>query len=465
MLGNLGLLVSLGLLIWLVLRGVNVILASLLAAIAVAVTNGLPVPESLLQHYATGRSGAFTFAGQFFLIFIAGAIFGKVMAEGRATTTIALLFRDLLGRERVLWVIMLACALLTYGGVVVFVVIFAVYPLALELARDANTPKRLLAGAAALGAGTFTMTALPGTPSIHNVIAARALGTDLFAAPVLGLVAAGLMIALGMAYLERERRKALAKGEGFDPGPAEHVPDDAELERGLPSRAVALAPLLLVLSIIILPRLAGVALPDVPGSALGRTVAEVIAFAARQPVFWPSLALAAGTLLALALLPRLSGKRMGSLGRGTNDAILPIMNTAAIIGFGGVVIETGGFAVFSGLVVETGLPPLLSAFLSISTVAAITGSASGGLQIFMASLAPRYLEMGVEPEVLHRVATLASGGFDSLPHCGAVVVMMTIMGLSYRAAYRDIAVVTIAVPVAATLAVMLLAGWLSPAGA
>lgn len=454
MLANLGLLLSLGLLIWLVLRGVNVILASLLAAITVALSNGLPLAESLLQHYATGRSGAFTFAGQFFLIFFAGAVFGKVMAEGRATTSIALLFRDLLGRERVLWIVMLACALLTYGGVVVFVVIFAVYPLALDLARDANTPKRLLAGAAALGAGTFTMTALPGTPSIHNVIAARALGTDLFAAPLLGIVAALLMIVLGMAYLERERRRALADGEGFDPAPHEHVPDDAEIEQGLPHWGIALLPLLVVLTIIIGPRLLGWFVTPDGESALAR----VVAFAAGQPVFWPSLALACGTALALLLLPRLGGQRMASLGRGTNEAILPIMNTAAIIGFGGVVIQTIGFRQFSGLVVESGLPPLLSAFLSISTVAGITGSASGGLQIFMASLAPRYLEMGIEPDTLHRIATLASGGFDSLPHCGAVVVMMTIMGLSYRTAYRDIAIVTIAVPVLATLAVMALAG-------
>jgi H+/gluconate symporter-like permease len=453
MLANLGLLFSLGLLIWLVLRGVNVILASLLAAVLVAVSNGLPVSESLLEHYATGRSGAFTFAGQFFLIFFAGAIFGKLMAEGRATTSIALLFRDLLGRERVLWIIMLACALLTYGGVVVFVVIFAVYPLALDLARDANTPKRLLAGAAALGAGTFTMTALPGTPSIHNVIAARSLGTDLFAAPLMGLVAATIMVVLGMAYLERERKRALARDEGFDPAPSEHVPDDEEIEQSLPHWAVALTPLLVVLFIIIGPRVAGLFLSGDSDSAPAR----VVGFAAAQPVFWPSMALAVGSLLALVLLPRLSGKRMGSVGRGTNEAILPIMNTAAIIGFGGVVIQTVGFRQFAGLVVDTGLPPLLSAFLSVSTVAGITGSAAGGLQIFMASLAPRYLEMGIEPEVLHRISTLASGGFDSLPHCGAIVVMMTIMGLSYRKAYKDIAVVTIVVPVVATLAVMVLA--------
>ena len=352
MLANLGLLLSLALLIGLVLRGVNVILASLLAATLVALSNGLPLHDSLLQHFATGRSGAFTFAGQFFLIFFTGAIFGKVMAVGRATTRIALMFRDLLGRERVLWIVMLACALLTYGGVVVFVVIFTVYPLALDLARDANTPKRLLAGAAALGGGTFTMTALPGTPSIHNVIAARALGTDLFAAPLLGLVAGGVMVALGMAYLERERRRALASGEGFDPGPGEHVPDDEEIERDLPSAMVALAPLGVVLAIIIGPRLLGALWPPEDGGA----VAAWLEFAARQPVFWPSMALAVGTVLALALLPRLGGHRAGSLGRGTNDAILPLMNTAAIIGFGGVVIQTEGFARFSGLVVETGLP-------------------------------------------------------------------------------------------------------------
>ena len=454
MLANAGLLLALALLIGLVLRGTNVILASLMAALVVAVSNGLPITDSLLSHYATGPAGAFTFAGQFFLIFIAGAVFGKVMAEGRATNSIAVLFVSLLGRARVLWVIMLACALLTYGGVVVFVVIFTIYPLALELVRDANLPKRLVAGAAALGAGTFTMTALPGTPSIHNVIAARGLGTDLFASPLLGLLAAAIMIALGMAYLERERRRAIARGEGFDPAPHE-ASDESTAQAGeLPHWSLAVLPLLVVLTIIIVPRLLAMVLPPDSASAAAR----VAAFAASQPVFWPSMALAVGTLLALLAFPRLAGERLASLGRGTNDAILPIMNTAAIIGFGGVVVQTGGFAQFSAVVVDSAAPPLLSVFLSISTVAAITGSASGGLQIFMASLAPSYLEMGIAPEILHRIATLASGGLDSLPHSGAVVVMMTIMSLSYRKAYRDIAVVTIIVPVVATLVVIGVAG-------
>ncbi|MCC5869440.1 MAG: GntP family permease, partial [Gammaproteobacteria bacterium] len=240
----------------------------------------------------------------------------------------------------------------------------------------------------------------------------------------------------------------------FDPAPHEETGQLAPQAGALPHWALAVLPLLVVLTIIIVPRLLTMFLPPDSDTAAAR----IAAFAASQPVFWPSMALAVGTLLALVTFPGLAGARLASLGRGTNDAILPIMNTAAIIGFGGVVVQTTGFAQFSAIVVDSALPPLLSAFLSISTVAAITGSASGGLQIFMASLAPGYLEMGIAPEVLHRIATLASGGLDSLPHSGAVVVMMTIMSLSYRKAYRDIAVVTIIVPVVATLVVIGVAG-------
>ena len=113
------------------------------------------------------------------------------------------------------------------------------------------------------------------------------------------------------------------------------------------------------------------------------------------------------------------------MGNGVQDSIMPLINTAAVIGFGGVVTHTAGFGQFTGLMLESGLPPLLSMFSSVSLVSAITGSASGGLQIFMQTMAPAYLDMGIEPQVLHRIATMASGGFDSLPHCGAVVAMLT----------------------------------------
>jgi len=97
------------------------------------------------------------------------------------------------------------------------------------------------------------------------------------------------------------------------------------------------------------------------------------------------------------------------------------------------------------------LPPLLKLMTSVSLISGITGSATGGLQIFMQTMAPSYIELGISAEVLHRIAVMASGGLDSLPHCGAVIAMLTITGMTHRQGYKDIAVVTIIIPIVATL--------------
>ena len=209
-----GLLGSVVLLIWFALRGINIILASLICSLLVVVTNGLPLADSLTEYYAFGPLGAFTFAGKFFLLFAAGAIFGRVMGDSHAASSIALALVRKLGPHRALWITTLACALLTYGGVVAFVVIFAMYPLGLKLLQEANIPKRLFCAALALGAGTFTLTTLPGTPSIHNVISSVSLGTDLFAGFWVAMIGGTLMFVFGIWYLERQRVLAVARGEG-----------------------------------------------------------------------------------------------------------------------------------------------------------------------------------------------------------------------------------------------------------
>lgn len=443
----LGIIGSVALLIFLALRGIDIVFAALICALVVIVTNGLPLDRGLGEYFALGPLGAFTFAGKFYLLFIAGAVFGRIMGDSHAASSLAMALIRQLGAERALLITTLACALLTYGGVVVFVVIFAIYPLGLRLLQESNIPKRLFCAALALGAGTFTLTALPGTPSIHNVISATALGTDLFAAPLLGLVGGGIMLGLGLVYLERQRRKAKAAGEGFVPGPRDEIPPVGSSGPNLPPWPIAVLPLVLVITTILLPRLLGAQSGD--GS-----LATLVQFAQSQPVLWPSIALFFGSVVAIALFPAVRRHGLVTAGRGTQDAIMPLINTAAVIGFGGVVTQTAGFANFTSMVLESGLPPLMSAFFSVSLVSGLTGSASGGLQIFMQTLAPAYLEMGIEPEVLHRVATMASGGVDSLPHCGAVVAMLTITQLTHRDAYRDVAVITVVIPVIATLIVI-----------
>lgn len=449
MLGNIGLLAGLCLLIFMALRGVNILIAALTASLVVAVTNDMGISDALLKHFPFGPLGAFSFAGKFFVLFLTGAIFGKMMAASGAAGSIASAVTRKLGARHTILVSMLVCAMLTYGGVVVFVVIFTMYPLGVALMREANLPKRLFCGAVALGAGTFTMTALPGTPSIHNVIAASALGTDLFAGALLGIVAAVVMFGLGMVYLERQWTLARAKGEGYEPNVQDENMEKLApaLQHG-PSWKLSVIPLVVVLSTIILPRLL-LATDSVDANT--PLIGVLVDFANREPIIWPSFALVLGALSCVLLFVGFRPKAMQSLGSGADDSIMPLLNTAAVIGFGGVVTQTAGFGAFSQWVLELPLPPLLSVFASVSVVSAIVGSGSGGLQIFMQTFADNYLRLGVEPETLHRIATLGAGGLDSLPHCGAVIAMLTIMGLKHREAYRDIFVVTVAIPVIATL--------------
>jgi H+/gluconate symporter-like permease len=443
-----GLLGSVVLLIWLALRGVDIIFAALLCSLLVIITNGLPLDQGLTEYFSFGPLGAFTFAGKFFLLFAAGAMFGRVMGDSHAAASIAMALVRVMGAHRALWIATLACALLTYGGVVVFVVVFAMYPLGVNLCQQANIPKRLFCAALALGAGTFTLTAMPGTPSIQNVIASVALGTDLFAGFWLGLAGGAMMFAGGMWYLERMRLQAAARGEGFVAGPRDVV--DAVKDTDHPHWLLSCLPLAVVLLTIILPRVITLSLE--PESLAADTPAmQLLNFANSQPVVWPSIALLCGTLLATLLFPRVRRKALHVMGAGTQDAIMPLVNTAAVIGFGGVVTHTVVFSRFTQLVLESGLPPLLSMFSSISVVSAITGSATGGLQIFMQTMAPAYLEMGIDPQTLHRLATMASGGFDSLPHCGSIVAMLTITQLTHREAYRDVGVITVVIPVVTTL--------------
>ena len=218
-----GLIAAVALLIWLAMRGIDIVFAALLCALLVIVTNGLPLDQGLIKNFALGPLGAFTFAGKFFLLFVTGAMFGRVMGDSHAAASIALALVRRLGAHRALWITTLACALLTYGGVVVFVVIFAMYPLGLRLLQEADIPKRLFCAALALGAGTFTLTAMPGTPSIQNVISSVGLGTDLFAGFWLGIGGGVLMFAGGIWYLEWQRRLAAERGEGFEPGPRDQL--------------------------------------------------------------------------------------------------------------------------------------------------------------------------------------------------------------------------------------------------
>lgn len=449
---TIGIILAIALFIYLAMRGTSIFLVSLLCTLIVIISNGMDLDKALLEYFPFGRLGAFTFAGKFFLLFVTGAMFGRVTGDSGNASSIALAMVNKLGAHRALLITVLTTALLTYGGVVVFVVIFAMYPLGLRLLQEADIPKRLFVGAIALGAGTFTLSAMPGTPSIQNVIAAQSLGTDLFAGAIYGLFASVIMFGLGVWYLETQRKAAQAAGEGFEPSASDIATIESVSDEGLPAWQRAVLPLVLVLLTILVPRLLKLWdwLPD------SGTLAELLNFANAQPLLWPSIALCMGVALTIALSAIVRARALDSLGKGAEEAILPLMATAVVIGFGGVVSQTEGFAQFTQWVTTLDLPPIISLFIAVSLASAVVGSSTGGLQIFLSSMAPSYLEQGIEPEALHRIAAIVSGGFDSLPHCGAVVAMLTITGLSHKQAYKDIGIVTVVIPSIAAMATIAL---------
>ncbi len=479
MTGLLGVLLALALLIWLAWRGVSVLLLGpAMALLAAAFAAGTPLMATYTQLF---MSSAGSFIVQYFPLFLLGALFGKLMDDSGAAEAIAQGIVARLGAERAILAVVLACAVLTYGGVSLFVVAFAVYPIGAALFRQAGIPKRLLPATIALGAFTFTMTALPGTPAIQNAIPMPYFGTTPFAAPVLGVIAALVMFGLGQWWLARQAARAAAAGEGYGPHddagspPARFdkdqrersagegfdvlmIPPD-EAARALPPFTVAIAPVVLV--IVLNYVFSSLLIPALDTAYLAQAIYGATSIDAVRGIW----AIIGSLTLACLLLVALCWQRLANLRRslddGANASVLPIFNTASLVGFGAVIAALPAFELIKAFVDQLGAGnPLVSLALSVNVLAGVTGSASGGMSIALQTLGADYLALaqatGIAPELLHRVTTVATGGLDSLPHNGAVVTLLAICGLTHREAYKDIFMVAVLFPILAlTLLVIL----------
>ncbi len=477
MLSIAGILLSLVLLMWLAYRGISVlILAPLMALLAVALSPEAPLLASYTQVFMKALGG---FVALFFPLFLLGAVFGKLMEDSGAARVIASRIVDWLGAGRAVLAIVLACAVLTYGGVSLFVVAFAVYPIAVELFRAVDVPKRLMPATIALGAFTFTMTALPGTPAIQNAIPMPYFGTTPFAAPGLGMIGGAVMLVLGAVWLLRRARQAAATGEGYGAEPdtpagldrsvrphAQGEGDNvAELgpQGGAPSTAplpgfgVALAPIVAV--VVLNWVLSAHLLPRLDSSYLASTLYGATSLDAVRGTWAIIAALAMANLLLIVLARRSLPALKATLDAGASASVLPIFNTASQVGFGAVIASLAGFAVIRDAVLGIAPGnPLVSLSIAVNLLAGITGSASGGMSIALQTLGSTYLEMGraagISPELLHRVTSIATGGLDALPHNGAVITLLAICKLTHRQSYLDIFVVAVLVPLAALAVVV-----------
>jgi H+/gluconate symporter-like permease len=425
-------------------RGFSVILfAPVAAMLAVLLTDPAAVPTVFTALFMDKLVG---FVKLYFPVFLLGALFGKMIELSGFSQSIVAWVIGLVGHQRAMLCIVLVGALLTYGGVSLFVAVFAVYPFAAAMFRELSIPKRLIPGTIALGAFTFTMDSLPGTPQIQNIIPTTFFQTTTWAAPVLGSVGGLYILLCGLAYLEFRRRQAAARGEGYGEGHSNEP--EVLAAHALANPYLALLPLFVVgignlLLTRLLPEAFGdkttVTLPGLP-SPLTQAVPAVTAIWAVEG------ALLLGILTVVLLAFR---QIVGTFAEGSKAAVagslLASLNTASEYGFGAVIAALPGFLVIRDAL--RAIPnPLVNEAITVTTLAGVTGSASGGMSIALAAMAKTFIAnaqaAGIPLQVLHRVAAMASGGMDTLPHNGAVITLLAVTGLTHRESYRDIFAIT-----------------------
>jgi H+/gluconate symporter-like permease len=477
--GLLGILVALAFLMWLAFRGWSILLLAPSAALLAAVFAGEPLLANWTQIFMTSAAG---FLAQFFPLFLLGALFGKLMEDSGAVSAIAQFMTQRLGERRAMLAVVLAGALVTYGGVSLFVAFFVLAPMAQALFRSAGIPSRLMPAAIALGTSTFTMSALPGTPAIQNAIPMPFFGTTPFAAPGLGIIASAIMLTFGLWWLSRAEASARRAGEvvvgeasalnvqiaadnsivrerattarEFDPAEIRH----GRRSEALPGIVRAALPLVVVVGVNLLMSL--FVLPRLNLSFLAQERWGETSLSAVGGVWSVVTALTAAIAVLIAINHRHLVEPRATIDAGANASVLPALSVASLVGFGAVVAGLPAFAVVRDwlLAIEGG--PLVSLAVATNALSALTGSASGGLTIALDALAETYMQLaaakGIDPALLHRVAVISSGTLDSLPHNGAVVTLLAVCGSTHRESYFDIVMVAIVGAIVALVAVIVL---------
>lgn len=463
--GLLGILVGLLGLIYFAYRGSSILILAPLAGLIAAAFSGQPLLASWTQIFMTNAAD---FIAQFFPLFLLGALFGKLMEDSGSVSSIATYMTRTLGPERAILAVVLSGAIVTYGGVSLFVAFFVLAPMGMVLFRQAGVPRRLMPAAIALGTSTFTMSALPGTPAIQNAIPMPFFGTTPFAAPGLGIIASGIMLAFGMWWLKRAEVRARLAGEGFGPddgatadsaaddpivrerATTAHEFDPAEIHRSAEAESgppIALAALPIVVVILVNLLMSFVILPRMDAAFLSEPQWGSTGLSAVGGLWSVIVALLCAIVVVIALNFRSVPELRATMSAGANASVLPIVSVASLVGFGAIVASLPAFAVVRDWVLSIGGGPLVSLAVATNILAALTGSASGGLTIALDALGPSYLklatEIGMNPDLMHRVAVIGAGTLDSLPHNGAVVTLLSVCGVSHKDSYLDIVMAAI----------------------
>ena len=408
---TIGIVISLAFIIVLALRGWHIIVIAPLAAVIAALFSNLNVLQMLTGPYMKGFTN---YAGKFYLIFLMGTIFGKFMEDSGAARSIAQAIIKLIGGSgnpmRVLVAFSVVCMVLTYGGVSLFVVIFTVLPIARSLWKEANIPWHLFMLSFVFGAASLTMTMLPGSPQIQNIMPTKYMHTTAMAAPLLGLMAAAVVAILNLLYMKYCLNKVKEKGEVYVAPTGVGIMAESAEVKDVPNVWLSLLPMLVVLVFL-----------NVPVIKL-----DII------------YSLASGVLAAMIIFWKRYANIVDTLSKGAVNTVIPIVNTCADVGYGMAVAATAGFGVVSAWLLTLPFNPIISLSIATNLMAGITGSASGGMGIVLETLVPKYMALGISPELAHRIVAMSSGCFDAMPHNGVIITILAVAGLTHVNAYKHV---------------------------
>ena len=452
-----GILLSLAGLMYVAYQGFPVIVFAPVFALLAAALQGLPVLPSYTELF---MGNAVTYIKAFFPVFLLGAVFGKVMEDTGLAKSIAHAIVEKVGHKNGLLAVVLACMVMTYGGISLFVVVFAIYPFAANLFKEADIPKRLIPGCIATGAFTITMTGIPGTPQIQNIIPTNFYGTTAYAAPITGIVASIIVFVAAMSWLNYRARQARARGEGY----GKHTLNEPEATldvSALPSWGISLVPMILVIAVNYFLTFYITWDPkalEVLVKILGKPT-PLMAPAVKNLVgIWSLVVgLLVGVVAAVLIGYKSLPKNLSiakTINAGAIGSLLAIMNTASEVGYGNVIASLPGFKQVSAFLlgIKFGGSPLVSEAVTVNILAGITGSASGGMSIALAAMSKPWLEwaaqVNLDPQMLHRIASLASGGMDTMPQNGAVITLLAVCGMTHKESYIDIFVTSLLITVA-----------------
>lgn len=411
MLGVIGIFIALAVLIFLTFKGWHMGVVSIIASVIIILTSGMDVWTGISESYATGFVN---FAGQWFLIFALGAVFGKVMDLGGASMAIAHWIVKILGKKHIVLIVLLTSLVLSYGGIGVFVIAFTMYPICMALFKEADIPKKIFPGLLLAVPATVTMVFLPGTPSTQNLIPTEFFGTTIYAAPVIGIITSVFVFFCDWLFYNYVVKRCAERGEHFVPGPNDDVRDlnDEKVLAELPSPLKAFLPIIvLIVSIFVFQSLVSISNYAV---VLGMTLAIVLAII----LYWGKFEVKA------------------TLAAGTSDGLGSLMVTSCIMGFGTVVTATPAYTSCVEWLLGLDMSPILLMFISINVICMITGSSTGGLNIFLESMGGYLLTTGINVEILHRLSGIASAGLDAMPHASGVVLANTVAKTDMKDTYK-----------------------------